>query len=99
MYYDEEIPAGYQEADLLQAEYERESNQIWAERKRGICHHGWQLGPKIPAYYTAEMIATERLKGDFPSRATDPSITDQASIPNGQCLCLDCGQLIKDIFA
>ena len=33
MYYDEEIPAGYQEADLLQAEYERESNQIWAERK------------------------------------------------------------------
>jgi hypothetical protein len=42
--YDPEVPAGFQEADLLQADYEAQSREHAALRRRaeakGICLHG-----------------------------------------------------------
>ena len=96
--HDEELPAGFQEADLLQAQYEEDGRQYARDVKRGICHHSWQLGRKVPAFYNAQAITEDRKRGNFPERPTDPSVTDQASIPVGQCLCLDCGQLVPDVL-
>jgi hypothetical protein len=98
--YDPEVPAGCQDADLLQAQYEAESARAAADRKRGICHHSWQLGRGDGSCnYSAEEIAADRAKGSFPDRPTDAAVTDQASIPEGLCLCLDCGQLVEDALA
>jgi hypothetical protein len=42
--YDEELPAGFQEADLEQAEFERQAAEYAALRRGGWCVHGWS-GP------------------------------------------------------
>jgi hypothetical protein len=34
MFYDEELPAGYQDADLEMAEYEREGNRLAAQERQ-----------------------------------------------------------------
>lgn len=44
MNYDEEVPAGFQDADLEQAEAERTGDRIAALREAGICTHGWIVG-------------------------------------------------------
>lgn len=96
--YDPEVPAGFQEGDFEQAELEAESARVSALNRRGICTHSWQLGGGIN-FYDGEAIAQDRLKGKFPERPTDPSITTQMDIPAGKCLCLDCGQLVVDPLA
>ena len=87
------------EADMLQAQYERESRAYARDMANGICHHSPTLGRKVPAFYDADDIHAMRQGGAFPERPTDPSVTDQASIPAGMCLCTDCGQLVADRFA
>ena len=96
--YDPEVPAGYQEADLLQAQYEAESRQYRRDIANGICHHSSQLGRRVPAYYTAEDIAEMRRNGHFPDRPTDPRVGDQSTIPDGLALCQDCGELVPDMW-
>lgn len=95
-YHDPEVPAGYQEADLLQAQYEEESRQYWRDIRAGICHHSSQLGRKVPAFYDADDIAAMRRHGHFPDRPTDPRVGDQSTIPEGLSLCTDCGELVPD---
>lgn len=43
-YYDEELPAGYQEADLQMAEYQDEARRHAALRAQGICTHSSWIG-------------------------------------------------------
>jgi hypothetical protein len=88
-------PGVYNDADILQAQYEAESAAAAADVRRGICHHGWTLGGGRD-FYSADDIAAMRLKGHFPDRPTDPRVTDQRSIPEGLELCTDCGALIVD---
>lgn len=76
--------AVYQDADLLQAQYEQESADAAADRKRGICNHGWRLGRKHT--YDWDGVATLRVDGSFPQRPTN-----ETEIPEGYDLCLDCG--------
>jgi len=96
--HDPEVPAGFQEADFLQAQYEEEGRRIAALTRQGVCTHGWLLGPGNGGY-TAADIARMRAAGKFPDRPTDDRVTDQASIPTGSILCTDCGALIDDPFA
>lgn len=96
--YDPEVPAGFQEADILQAQYEAESRQYMRDIANGICHHSSQLGHKDPAFYDADDISAMRAKGYFPDRPTDPHVTDQSTIPVGHCLCVDCGEVVEDPF-
>jgi hypothetical protein len=51
MFYDEELPAGFQDADFEQRELEMLGNRAAANRKRGICNHGSWVGyhPDFPA--------------------------------------------------
>lgn len=98
-WYDPEVPAGFQEADILQAQYEEEGRRLARDRKRGICHHGSQLGRKVPAFYDAEAVRAMRAKGYFPERETDPRVKGQETIPEGTCLCIDCGEVVEDPFA
>lgn len=48
-FYDEE--AIYQEADILQAQYEEESARMVADEKRGICHHSARFGYRPEPLY------------------------------------------------
>jgi hypothetical protein len=43
-YYDEELPAGFQDADFEQREMEELGNQIAALERKGICTHGHTVG-------------------------------------------------------
>ena len=47
MTYDEELPAGFQDADFEMAEMEAVGNQLARQRRRGICTHGHMVGFKI----------------------------------------------------
>lgn len=98
MIHDPEVPAGFQEADILQSQYEVESAAYRADIAKGICHHSWILGrapdPKFNA--TREEILRDRQRGEFPDRPTDESIKVQTDIPQGLFLCLDCGILIDE---
>jgi hypothetical protein len=94
--HDPELPAGYQEADILQAEYEAQGRAAAADRRRGICHHGWTLGGGASMNRSRAEIEEDRQRGDFPDRPTDPAVQCQDDIPSGQVLCLDCGQLTED---
>jgi len=49
--YDEELPAGFQEADLLMAQYEQEAREMSALRRKGQCLHQSSLGYVSPAVY------------------------------------------------
>lgn len=42
--YDEELPAGYQEADLLQRQYEQESREFSKMQAAGFCMHNSWVG-------------------------------------------------------
>lgn len=42
--FDPEVPAGYQDADIEQAELEAQAAEIAADRARGVCRHGWFQG-------------------------------------------------------
>lgn len=88
--YDEE--AVYQDADILQAQYEEESAAAAAAKRRGECQHGWQLGHGH--IYNAEQIEEMRQRGDFPDRKTEAT-----EWPEGRCLCLDCGVIGDDPLA
>jgi hypothetical protein len=94
--YDPEVPAGYQDADIEQAEFEAAGRRLAALRRRGICTHGWRLGRRVPACYTAADIEQMRRQGNFPERPTDPRVSDQASIPEGLDLCTHCGELVGE---
>ena len=41
---EDDIPAGYRDADIEQAEFEAEGRRESQLRKRGICTHGWYQG-------------------------------------------------------
>lgn len=45
--YDEELPAGFQDADFEQRELEELGNRMARLKKRGICVHGSWVGHKI----------------------------------------------------
>jgi len=49
MFYDEE--AVYQDADILQAQYEQESRAIRARRNAGVCCHQSAVGYVNPPIY------------------------------------------------
>lgn len=51
MSYDEELPAGFQDADIEQAEFEAEGNRIAALRRRGVCTHDSGVSYRDPAVY------------------------------------------------
>ena len=84
--------AVYQDDDILQAQYEAEGAAAAADRRRGICHHGWALGGGVG--YDSDAIEGMRQKGAFPNRPT--AIAAQTDIPSGMALCLDCGILVED---
>ena len=42
--HDPEVPAGFQDADLEQAELEARAREVATLRRRGICSHGWVHG-------------------------------------------------------
>ena len=80
-YYDEELPAGFQDADFEMAEYEAEAYRIEADRKRGICHHTGTLG---------RGDGNGHLPGGF-------YYEGQEEIPPGHVRCTDvCGKIIPD---
>jgi hypothetical protein len=60
--YDPEIPAGYQDADIEQAEMEALGNHIHRLEARGVCTHGAVVGHAINPdtgetyYYEQEYI-------------------------------------------
>lgn len=91
MDYDPEVPAGYQEADILQSQYEAESRQYREDVKRGICHHSWMLGGGHA--YSDEQVLDMREKGDFPERNRNSHLHD---LQPGEMLCLDCGAIVPD---
>jgi hypothetical protein len=93
--HDPELPAGFQDADLEQAAYEAQGRATAALHRRGICTHGWMLGPGN-VNRSRDDIDRDRAHGRFPDRVTDPAITCQDDIPHGRVLCLDCGSLIDD---
>ena len=92
-FYDPELPAGYQEADLLQAQYEAESRQFARDRRAGICHHNARLGRKVPAFYEAADVADMLRNGHFRNRAG--YVGSQSDIPVGKDLCTECGALVE----
>ena len=89
MTYDPEIPRGFQDADIEQAELEAAGAHLHALRRQGICTHGWRLSNWHKL--TPEQVATSRARGHFPERPTAP-----APIPAGHDLCLDCGQHVRE---
>lgn len=97
--WDEEVPAGYQDADLEQAAFEEEGRRLAALHKRGICTHGWQLGGSAVVNRTRAEIEEDRQRGQFPDRPTDASLSCQNDISKGKCLCLDCGIIVDDPLA
>lgn len=51
--YDEE--AIYQDADILQAQYEAESNRYWRLKQAGYCTHGGWFCHVDPPYYPEQV--------------------------------------------
>jgi hypothetical protein len=51
MFYDEELPAGFQDADIEQYEMEQAGRAIHAARKAGRCTHQSVVGYRNPAVY------------------------------------------------
>lgn len=94
--YDPELPAGFQEADFEQAAFEEEGRRHAALRRRGICTHGWLLGGGATVNRSREEIEEDRKRGSFPERVTDARVQCQNDIPDGLCLCLNCGLLVPD---
>lgn len=90
--HDPELPAGFQDADILQAQYEAESRAAAADRAAGICNHGMRLGRRIPAFYSAEEIAEDLAQGHFANRGGFTGTQDE--IPEGHSLCLECGEIV-----
>jgi hypothetical protein len=93
MFYDEELPAGFQDADIEQAEFEAESARIAALERQGHCQHGHRLGRKVPSFYSAADIAA--MLKDEPLLSEAPFAGEQSDIPEGQDLCLGCGELVE----
>jgi len=91
--HDPELPAGFQDADILQAAYEAESRAAAASRARGICNHGCRLSHRAPAFYSAEDIAEDLKGGHFGNRGGWQGA--QNEIPASRDLCLDCGELVE----
>jgi hypothetical protein len=91
-FYDEELPAGYQEADMLQASYEAESREFDRERAQGHCHHNARLGRRVPSFYEASDVAAMLAAGHFANRGGFTGA--QSDIPEGQDLCTECGELV-----
>lgn len=48
MYHDEEMPAGFRDADFEMRDLQAQANRESRLRKRGICAHGWTQGPPGP---------------------------------------------------
>lgn len=94
--HDPDVPAGFQEADILQAQYEAEGRRLAELHRRGVCTHGWMLGRGNIDRSRDDIDAEHRRAGRFPDRPLDPRVTCQSAIPQGQCVCLDCGELIPD---
>lgn len=93
--YDPEVPAGYQDADLLQAQYEEESREAARLHRQGICTHGWMQGVASDGTWPSEAaLDALRAKGKFPGRGTD-----YAKPATGMVLCLECGSHIVDPLA
>ena len=46
--FDDELPAGFQDADLEMRELRDRANRATALRHLGICDHGWTQGPPGP---------------------------------------------------
>jgi hypothetical protein len=86
--------AVYQDADIEQAEYEAQARGIAAQKRRGICGHGWMRGPGTAGWPDHAEIDADRARGDFPERETN---YEQPAA--GMVLCLDCGQHIADPLA
>lgn len=84
----------YQDADIEQAEYEQEARGIAAQKRRGICAHGWMRGVGSGGWPGRDEIDADRARGDFPERETN---YDEPA--EGMALCLDCGQHIADPLA
>lgn len=42
--HDPEVPAGFQDADIEQAQFERAGARLRVLKRRGICAHGWVCG-------------------------------------------------------
>jgi len=93
-WYDEELPAGFQEADFEQAAFEAESRYITALHARGVCTHGSRLGRKVPSFYDATAVAEMLHNGRFGNR--EGFSGEQAEIPAGKDLCTDCGALVAE---
>lgn len=63
--YDEELPAGFQDADIEQAAFEAESARYAALERKGICTHSSRvgLGSDGKAHYPeAEGLAGEQVR-------------------------------------
>lgn len=95
--YDPELPNGFQDADFLMREYEQESREAAADKRRGICRHNSQLGHNDPPFYTAEDIKGMLSRGDFPPSPL-PSIA-QNEIGKDKAICTDCGAILDDCFS
>jgi hypothetical protein len=96
-FYDEELPAGYQDADIEMAEMEAEGRRIAALHRRGVCTHGAGLGHKSPSIYDAAAIAGMLERGRFGNRGGFAG--EQSDIGEGRVLCTDCGIVQDDRFA
>lgn len=94
MFYDEELPAGFQDADIEQAEFEAEGRRLSALHARGICTHGSRLGRKTPSFYDARQVANMIHNGRFGNRGGFQG--EQADIPEGSDLCTDCGTFVPE---
>jgi len=64
--YDEEVPAGFQDADFEMREMEEVGRQMTAQRKRGVCQHASAVGftgtvnyPEQEGLRTGELRCTE----------------------------------------
>jgi hypothetical protein len=90
--YDPEVPAGYQDADILQRQYEEEGRALAADKRRGICHHGWLLGAGH-SHTDEEVLAERERAGDFPQRNRNSHLHE---LQAGEALCLDCGEIVPD---
>lgn len=93
LFYDDELPAGFQDGDFEQRELEAQAARASALHRRGICTHSYRLGRVVPSFYSAEHIAGNLTVGRFGNRGG--FVGEQSDIPEGKDLCLDCGELVE----